>query len=124
MSYCLRFVLFALLTLITHRAAHPQAMGEPDRGQPGDRMIQAYLQRQTEQIYMRFQDDIESLEVWEGRRLKHREEYFDMLGLWPLPEKTRLEATVTGTYQGKQLEAEATGHGNLCHRLGTNLPAP
>jgi len=100
MSYCLRFVLCAVLILIAHRTAHPQALGEPDRGQPGDRMIQAYLQRKTQQIHIRFRDDIESLEKWKSLRPKYQEEYFDMLGLWPLPEKTPLEATVTGTYQG------------------------
>jgi dienelactone hydrolase len=100
MSRCLRFELFALLILIVHQPAHPQAMGEPDRGQPGDRMIQAYLQRQTEQIHTRFQDDIESLEKWKRLRPKYREEYFEMLGLRPLPAKTPLEPVVTGTYQG------------------------
>lgn len=32
-------------------------------------------------------------------RVPKREEYFHMLGLWPLPEKTPLKATVTGTLE-------------------------
>ncbi|HEX7902157.1 MAG TPA: prolyl oligopeptidase family serine peptidase [Planctomycetota bacterium] len=35
----------------------------------------------------------------EKRRPKLREEYFHMLGLWPLPEKSPLKATVTGTLE-------------------------
>ncbi len=39
------------------------------------------------------------IEDFEARRPKLREEYFYMLGLWPLPEKTPLKATVTGTLE-------------------------
>jgi cephalosporin-C deacetylase-like acetyl esterase len=38
----------------------------------------------------------ESKEEWEARRAELKREYFDMLGLWPLPEKTPLNARVTG----------------------------
>ena len=36
---------------------------------------------------------------WEAKRPKLKEQFLDMLGLWPLPEKTPLKATVTGTLE-------------------------
>jgi dienelactone hydrolase len=72
----------------------------PDRGQPGDEMIQAYLSQQTEKIHETFQQDYASLEHWKSVRDKYRQEYFYMLGLWPQPEKSPLKATVTGTLTG------------------------
>jgi dienelactone hydrolase len=72
----------------------------PDRGQPGDEMIQAYLSQQTEKIHETFQQDYASLEHWKSVRDKYRQEYFYMLGLWPQPEKSPLKATITGTLDG------------------------
>src|SRR5439155_10042474 len=36
---------------------------------------------------------------WEAKRPRLRQEYFEMLGLWPLPEKTPLNPQVTGTLE-------------------------
>jgi dienelactone hydrolase len=77
-----------------------QEYGPPDRGEPGDEMIQRYLARQTEQIHNRFLEDVESLEDWERLRAGYREEYLYMLGLWPPAPKASLEATITGTLEG------------------------
>jgi len=77
-----------------------QEYGQPDRGQPGDKMIQEYLSRETEVIHDRFLEGIKSAEDWEKLRPRYKEEYFHMLGLWPMPEKTPLNATVTGTLKG------------------------
>ena len=92
------FVLFAGNFLV--RSAAAQSYGEPDRGEPGDAMIQAYLERVAEELHDRFAEDVKSPEDWKSRREQYRQEYFHMLGLWPLPEKTPLHATVTGTYEG------------------------
>jgi dienelactone hydrolase len=64
-------------------------------------MIQAYLARETEKIEADspegFLKGVHSREAWERLRPKYQEEYFYMLGLWPLPASTPLHATVTGT---------------------------
>ena len=80
--------------------AGAQEFAPPDRGEPGDEMIQAYLARVTDEIHERYLENVESLEDWETARARYQEEYFYMLGLWPLPEKTPLKATVTGTLEG------------------------
>ena len=77
-----------------------QALGEPDRSQPGDAQIQAYLARQAEKLDGQFLQGIDSKEKFAAAREPMRREYFDMLGLWPLPERTPLKATVTGTLSG------------------------
>lgn len=76
-----------------------QPYGEPDRGQPGDEMIQEYLAKEALRLDAQFKDDCKSLEIWQANRERYREEYLYMLGLSPLPEKTDLKATVTGTLE-------------------------
>lgn len=97
----------AILSLLIHFVsvvatlpANAQPYGEPDRGQPGDEMIQAYLARETAKLSARFDEDVKSLKDWEAKRPQYLEEYFYMLGLSPRPEKTPLEAKVTGTFEG------------------------
>jgi dienelactone hydrolase len=72
----------------------------PDRGQPGDESIQEYLKQETQKIHDTFPQDYASLDHWKGLRDRYRQEYFYMLGLWPLPEKSPLQPTITGTLQG------------------------
>lgn len=74
-----------------------QTYGEADRESPGDAMIQAYLERETVALDTDFPGAMRSLESWNEGRSAFLEEYYDMLGLWPLPERTPLQATVTGT---------------------------
>ena len=63
----------------------------------GDAMIEGYLARRTDQINKRFLDGAKTVEDWQKSKPRLRQEYLDMLGLWPLPEKTPLKATITGT---------------------------
>ncbi len=90
----------ALLLLAVNSVAVAQPLGDPDRGQPGDRMIQNYLLGETEKLHARFTTDVESLDAWEDRRAEYKRQYLYMLGLWPTPNKTPLRATVTGTLRG------------------------
>ena len=77
-----------------------QEYGKPDRGQPGDRMIQDYLGGLADKAPRRFLEGVRSAEDWRRMRPRYKEEYLYMLGLWPLPAKTPLKATVTGEISG------------------------
>jgi dienelactone hydrolase len=92
----------AAMLLVTAVAsmARGQAYGSADRDAPGDKMIQDYLGRQAERIQGLAAQDVKLPEDWRKARQQYKEEYLYMLGLWPLPEKTRLAATVTRTLQG------------------------
>ncbi|HLJ09796.1 MAG TPA: prolyl oligopeptidase family serine peptidase [Planctomycetaceae bacterium] len=81
-------------------AAKAQALGEPARGEPGDRMIQEYLARIASDLQATFADDVASPAKWQTHRPRYREEYLYMLGLSPLPERAPMHATVTGTLDG------------------------
>jgi dienelactone hydrolase len=83
-----------------------QALGQPDRDAPGDRMIQEYLARVAAELHAPFATDLESPARWQTRRPLYRDEYFYMLGLSPLDERTPLAATVTGTYAGDGFAVE------------------
>ena len=71
---------------------------DPDAPKPGDKMTDAYLQRLTREQSAKFLDGATTRAEWEAKLPRLRQEYLDMLGLWPLPEKTPLKATVTGTF--------------------------
>lgn len=72
-----------------------QEYGAADRQSPGDEMIQSYLREETEKLERDFPRDIKSAAEWTGLRASWKKEYWEMLGLWPLPERTALEAKVT-----------------------------
>jgi dienelactone hydrolase len=93
-------LIFSLLLMCLAAAGSPlfaQPYGQPDRASPGDEMIQKYLQQETAKVSARYAQDIVSRDAWEIKRPQYLEEYFYMLGLVPRPEKTPLNATVTGT---------------------------
>lgn len=101
-------VLFWMLAgvLMAPSAAWAQAYGEPASGAPGDAMIQAYLADEAERIDGQSDTDVASLEELQERLPRYREEYLHMLGLWPLPERSPLEPTVTGTIDGDGFTVE------------------
>lgn len=93
-------IIVSVIAMCGWSTAEGQAYGPPDREQPGDEMIQQYLGIVAEQIHSRFLEDVESVEDWKKLRPGYKEEYFHMLGLWPMPQKTPLKATITGKLEG------------------------
>ncbi len=87
---------FAVAATLLACGLAPPASGEA----PGDAMIQAYLARESRRIDAAFDADVGSADQWQKRRTAFQQEYLYMLGLWPLPEKTPLAATITRTYRG------------------------
>ncbi len=70
-----------------------------DDADAGRRMIENYLRQEAVELDARFLDGVKTRDDWEKLRPKLREQYLDMLGLWPLPEKTPLEPHVTGVIE-------------------------
>jgi dienelactone hydrolase len=69
--------------------------------QPGDQMMVDYLRAGAESLHARSADDLRSAEDWLQRRPRLQEEYLYMLGLWPLPPRTHLSATITRSMPGQ-----------------------
>jgi dienelactone hydrolase len=78
-------------TLMTPAADPPADTAKADEA------IHKYLTAETKRLSERFMDGAKTKPEWEAKRPKLKEQFLDMLGLWPLPEKTSLKATVTGT---------------------------
>ena len=83
-----------------------QPYASPDRGEPGDEMIQNYLRAETEKLEGATLPGVTTAQDWEQRRPRYKEEYFYMLGLWPLPDKTPLRAQTTGRLDGDGYRVE------------------
>ncbi len=94
-------VLLSMVSWVGLSTVSAQMHDPPDRGQPGDEMIQEYLKQETQKIHDTFPQDYASPEHWKSLRDRYRQEYFYMLGLWPMPEKSPLKPTITGTLQGE-----------------------
>jgi cephalosporin-C deacetylase-like acetyl esterase len=102
----LQTFLILLVTTAYSATAAAQPLGEPDRGAPGDEMIQAYLRHEANKLDAGHAADVKSLADWQSKRPQYVEEYFYMLGLSPRSEKTPLNATITRTLKGDGYEVD------------------
>ncbi|HVE39070.1 MAG TPA: prolyl oligopeptidase family serine peptidase [Planctomycetota bacterium] len=64
---------------------------------PEDRSIREFMTVRAKELERDFLPEVRTASDFEALRPKLHRQYLDMLGLWPLPEKTPLKATVTGT---------------------------
>lgn len=99
MRFCFWMIPMCVLLFGGGSIANGQAYDKADRDNPGDEMIQRYLARVAEEIDERFLENVKSVEDWKKLRPRYKDEYFYMLGLSPMPEKTPLKATITGTLE-------------------------
>jgi dienelactone hydrolase len=106
-AHLLRFVprfskprlLPALIALIFACAHSPAADTQPATNSPAQSMMHTFLKEEARRLDAAFLDGITNRAQWEARRPKLHQEYLEMLGLWPLPERTPLQAQVTGVLQ-------------------------
>ncbi len=68
----------------------------------GEQLSANYFRLQVKDISDHCLTNLTTREDWEQQRPELRRQFLDMMGLWPLPTRTDLRATVTGT-----LDAEA-----------------
>jgi cephalosporin-C deacetylase-like acetyl esterase len=79
---------------------------EKKDAKPGDEMIEKYLAAETDKLSAKFLDGAKTIDEWKAKRPRLYQEYMDMLGLWPLPEKTPLKATKTGEIEAHGVVVE------------------
>jgi dienelactone hydrolase len=100
---------------------------------PADRMLSEYLQSETKKLQDQCLNDIKTLDDWKAKRPVYKQQLFEMLGLDPLPEKTPLKATTTGTVEHEQFTVENLHYqsrpglyvtANLYVPKGLSKPAP
>src|SRR5687767_4320052 len=90
----LPFTSIALLVLLNAPALAARPSTRP--ATRGDRMIEQYFRLQTAAVADRSLAEIESVEDWDAHKETYRRQLAEMLGLSPMPEKTDLQATITG----------------------------
>lgn len=89
-------LLVGLATAFTAAQPKPSDAPQPDHSR-GQRLVDAYFKHQVKQVADRCLTDLTTKEAWEAKRPELRRQFFEMMGLWPLPPKTDLKAAKTGT---------------------------
>ncbi len=92
----------AVLVLSPLSAAEPP---KPDTGR-GDQMIAEYFRLETQKLQAACLADVKDLADWKSKREDYRRQLLEMLGLDPLPERTDLQATVTGRVEHGEFTVE------------------
>lgn len=95
-----------LIALLLFVPAIVMAQPKPGDLSFGDAVIEAHLTLETARLSERVHEGANSKVEWETKRGELRQQYFDMLGLWPLPERTPLKAAVTGKVERDEFTVE------------------
>ncbi len=92
-----------LAVLLSSDAQIPKVTGQPTRG---DAMLAAYFRDQVTALSTNCLADVSTLDDWKSRRAEYRRELQEMLGLWPMPERTDLDPVVTGRITNDEFTVE------------------
>ncbi len=101
-STSITMTLAALVLILSFQGAYPVFAParddnvSDDDAIDGDAMIAEYFEIETARLRDACLAEITSLEDWEAKRGEYRRQLLEMLGLDPLPERTELQAVVTG----------------------------
>lgn len=79
---------------------------QPGQSGPADRQLAGYFQAETAKLQGQCLSNIKTLDDWKARRDLYRQQLLEMLGLDPFPEKTPLQAAVTGAVDHEQFTVE------------------
>ena len=71
-----------------------------------DTNLAAYFEAEVGRLESACLADVKTLADWTKQRDERRRQLFDMLGLWPLPERTDLKPVVTGKVDGDGFTVE------------------
>jgi dienelactone hydrolase len=82
------------------------ALSAADKPAPGDQMLANYFRNETAVLAERCLTDIQSLDDWKARRDEYRRQLQEMLGLWPMPERTDLKPVITGKIEHDEFTVE------------------
>jgi dienelactone hydrolase len=95
-----------LLPVFAPAAAVPGQAPSGDRASGNDQKRADYFRVQAGELAGRCLADIRSLEDWQARRGEYRRQLEEMLGLWPMPERTDLKPVITGKLEQAEFTVE------------------
>jgi dienelactone hydrolase len=99
----LLLVAFLFGALLPGNAQIPKLAGKPT---PGDAMLADYFRNETAALSQHCLADINTLDEWQAKRGEYRRQLQEMLGLWPMPERTDLKPVVTGCITNDEFVVE------------------
>jgi dienelactone hydrolase len=102
-TFCLALTLLSSLTLCL------TAKGQPtpeDRASRNEQLLVDYFRTETDAIAGRCLANIHSLGDWQAQRGEYRRQLQEMLGLWPMPERTDLKPVITGKLEQEEFTVE------------------
>jgi dienelactone hydrolase len=97
-------VILVLLALVFPAAAFAQQF--PPNWRLADTNLTAYFEAEVSRLESACLADVKTLDDWTRQRDERRRQLFDMLGLWPLPERTELKPVITGKVDGDDFFVE------------------
>jgi dienelactone hydrolase len=100
------FLAAVLLPFFALAGASPGLASVDDSASRNDQRLADYFRDQTGEIARQCLADVRSLEDWEARRGEYRRQLEEMLGLWPMPERTDLKAVITGKLEHPEFTVE------------------
>jgi dienelactone hydrolase len=83
------------MVLVVYFSRWPAA-GAVTNDIPGDNLLNRYWRGETEELTARCLTNVRSLDGWTAELGERRRKLAEMLGLWPMPERTPLKPVVTG----------------------------
>lgn len=78
----------------------------PTEPLPGDQMLEEYFEEETRKLSQRTAKLLENIDDWPRQKADLRRQLFEMLGLQPLPARSDLKATVTGSLEREGIIVE------------------
>ncbi len=100
------FCTLAVFILVQSVAAAVPATGPTTAPTPADVALANYFRVETEALSGACLKDIHTAADWSAHKAEYRRQLAEMLGLDPMPEKTPLNAVVTGTLDHPQFTVE------------------
>lgn len=81
-------------------------LGAAEIAPRGDRMLADYFRAETVALADRCLAEIQTLDDWKAKRPEYRRQLQEMLGLWPMPERTDLKPVITGRVEQRDFTVE------------------
>jgi cephalosporin-C deacetylase-like acetyl esterase len=99
-------VVMSFASLLSASLAHAETTSANLSTERGGRMIAAYFENETRALAEACLADVKTRDDWQSRRDTYRGQLREMLGLDPLPERTPLQAVVTGKLEHDDFTVE------------------
>jgi hypothetical protein len=97
---------FLLALPISLSAADARNAKPAERPTHGDELLANYFRAETAALADACLADVKTLDDWKSHRDEYRRQLQEMLGLWPMPERTDLKPVITGKQEHDEFTVE------------------